>query len=1090
LERLGLGGFGEVWKAKAPGGLFKAVKIVYGCLGGADGDHNRAVRQELKSLERVKAVRHPFILSLERYDIVNGRLIIVTELADRSLWDRFRECQRQGWPGIPRDELLRYLEETAEALDLMNTEHQLQHLDIKPHNLFLLYNHIKVGDFGLVKDLAGVQAQATSGFTVTYASPETFQGLVTRFSDQYSLAIVYQELLTGQLPFAGTNPQQLMLQHVKGAPNLSPLPPGDREAVGRALAKKPEDRHPSCSDLVRALRRGGAIVPAATTAAPDPGSQKDTPARTPSATAFPLVEKPPERPEVTGDGVLFPALVIGLGGLGLGVVGQLRKTLLERYGPAGTFPHLRFLQLDTDPEAAWGATQGGTDSMLMESEVLLARLQRPAHYLKLGRERETMRSWLPMEILARLPRDQATTAGWRLLGRLAFVTNQPAIMGRLRAELEACSAPEALARAEEHTGLGLRTNRPRVYVVTSLSGGTGSGMFIDLAYEARKLLGQMGHARSEVVGLFLLPAPGRAPARAVANAFAALTELNHFAADPGPPFNRCFVLPLPEETAGAAPLAEVARRAADFLCWDLTTPLARVADQHRAEVSAPEGGMLYETFGAFWFAVPRRPLLQRVARCLGHRLVESWRAQEHLNEAIQAWVVEQLTRQDLSLERLADRLRAACASTLGQVPEALCGATVEQQTSGGPAELSRRPEAAVAALTEIKRLVGSPESTTPARLEEALNKAAHTLRAELNDQLAELALSALSAPQFRLTGTNGIVRERILDALAAAARDQKALAKQQMEQAADLQEQVLFLHTKLFQSSRWWGNRAKTAADLVEALRRYSEAGCRALMVRGVADLYEGLVSELPKYLRGVNCCQPRIAQLLQHFAEPPGRGQAHVDLGLGQYLLPGGCRTLDEAAAHLLAGLSPEELLDLNHKVQAVFGKKFQEQVHVCTAPSTFLKELEEEVYQQVAAFAEAQLSKAHAAEVYLDQHPDDAAMLADLTSAFNEAVPELAGSYLSSSRELCILAVPPGPEGKYFHAMAARALPDRKLIPGASTNDIVFYREQPHVPASALPLLGPAGQEAYRQLLAADPHTPHSRTDIVDWLAAGQRR
>ena len=118
LERLGLGGFGEVWKAKAPGGLFKAVKIVYGCLGGADGDHNRAVRQELKSLERVKAVRHPFILSLERYDIVNGRLIIVTELADRSLWDRFRECQRQGWPGIPRDELLRYLEETAEALDL------------------------------------------------------------------------------------------------------------------------------------------------------------------------------------------------------------------------------------------------------------------------------------------------------------------------------------------------------------------------------------------------------------------------------------------------------------------------------------------------------------------------------------------------------------------------------------------------------------------------------------------------------------------------------------------------------------------------------------------------------------------------------------------------------------------------------------------------------------------------------------------------------------------------------------------------------------------------------------------------------------
>ena len=73
---------------------------------------------------------------------MDGRLIIVTELANRSLWDWFRECRSQGLPGIPREELLRYLDETAEALDLMNREHQLQHLDIKPQNLFLLHNHI------------------------------------------------------------------------------------------------------------------------------------------------------------------------------------------------------------------------------------------------------------------------------------------------------------------------------------------------------------------------------------------------------------------------------------------------------------------------------------------------------------------------------------------------------------------------------------------------------------------------------------------------------------------------------------------------------------------------------------------------------------------------------------------------------------------------------------------------------------------------------------------------------------------------------------------------------------------------------------
>src|SRR5436305_10815604 len=126
IERLGGGGFGEVWKAEAPGGLFKAIKFVYGDLQTVD-DGGRA-EQELKALSRVKTVHHPFILSLERYDIVDGQLIIVMELADKNLWDRFRECKNEGLPGIPREELMRYMEESAEALDLMNTDYQLQHL--------------------------------------------------------------------------------------------------------------------------------------------------------------------------------------------------------------------------------------------------------------------------------------------------------------------------------------------------------------------------------------------------------------------------------------------------------------------------------------------------------------------------------------------------------------------------------------------------------------------------------------------------------------------------------------------------------------------------------------------------------------------------------------------------------------------------------------------------------------------------------------------------------------------------------------------------------------------------------------------------
>jgi len=226
IERLGGGGFGEVWKAEAPGGLFKAIKFVYGELDSAGGDSERA-EQELKAIKRVQTVRHPYILSLERYDIIDSQLIIVMELADKNLWDRFKECRGEGLPGIPRDELLGYLAETAEALDLMNGTYQLQHLDIKPQNLFLVHNHVKVADFGLVKDLEGMAASVTGGLTPVYAAPETFDGWVSRFSDQYSLAIVYQELLTGLRPFSGNNVRQLVLQHLQGTPNLTPLPADD-----------------------------------------------------------------------------------------------------------------------------------------------------------------------------------------------------------------------------------------------------------------------------------------------------------------------------------------------------------------------------------------------------------------------------------------------------------------------------------------------------------------------------------------------------------------------------------------------------------------------------------------------------------------------------------------------------------------------------------------------------------------------------------------------------------------------------------------------------------------------------------------------
>lgn len=254
IELLGRGGFGEVWKCEVPGGLVKAIKFV-----GGEDPSRKAKRsladQELKALQRIKMIRHPYLLSIERVEVIEDILIVVMELADQSLYKLLLQYQADGRNSFPRNLLLRWMLETAEVLDLLNFQFGLQHLDIKPHNLFLISGHIKVADFGLVNSFLDPTRTAIEhgGGTPLYCPPERIKGKVCSQSDQYSLAIVYQQLLTGTLPFFSYNPYELMTMHLSEPPDLKALSPEDRKVVARALSKDPDTRFPSCVDFVHAL---------------------------------------------------------------------------------------------------------------------------------------------------------------------------------------------------------------------------------------------------------------------------------------------------------------------------------------------------------------------------------------------------------------------------------------------------------------------------------------------------------------------------------------------------------------------------------------------------------------------------------------------------------------------------------------------------------------------------------------------------------------------------------------------------------------------------------------------------------------------
>jgi formylglycine-generating enzyme required for sulfatase activity len=253
ISRLGAGAFGEVWKAEAPGGILKAVKVIFRPI-----DHEEA-RRELDSLELIKNLRHHFLLSTHTFLPIEDRLYILMDLADCSMRDRLKACKKEGLPGIPLLELIKLLREAAEALDYLQ-EKGVQHRDVKPENILICEGVVRVGDFGLARSqrTRNLDFESAAG-TPVYMPPEAWQDKIHANSDQYSLAASYAECRFGKRVFDAEGLPKLMKAHLGQTPALEGFPEAEKTVLLKALAKDPEARYPSCIAFAEALEE--AVAP-------------------------------------------------------------------------------------------------------------------------------------------------------------------------------------------------------------------------------------------------------------------------------------------------------------------------------------------------------------------------------------------------------------------------------------------------------------------------------------------------------------------------------------------------------------------------------------------------------------------------------------------------------------------------------------------------------------------------------------------------------------------------------------------------------------------------------------------------------------
>lgn len=261
-RRLGAGGMGEIYLARHPRLPRRdALKILPAHLAADDAFRRRFIREA----DLAAGLDHPNIVNVYDRGEADGQLWIAMAFiegqdAAAALTSRPR--------GLPAADVVHIVNAVADALDHAHTR-QLLHRDVKPANIMLTRadgrpRRVLLTDFGIARPMAGDTRLTATNLTVgsyAYCSPEQLIGdQLDGRADQYSLACTAFQLLSGAPPFTSSNPAAVINQHMSTPP---PTLAGSRPefsrhvdaVLGRALAKKPEDRYGTCSEFAAALQQ-------------------------------------------------------------------------------------------------------------------------------------------------------------------------------------------------------------------------------------------------------------------------------------------------------------------------------------------------------------------------------------------------------------------------------------------------------------------------------------------------------------------------------------------------------------------------------------------------------------------------------------------------------------------------------------------------------------------------------------------------------------------------------------------------------------------------------------------------------------------
>ena len=258
MDELGRGATGVVYRAQDPAiGRTIAIKTIRLSDFTDETERERLRERLFREAQSAGMLSHPNIVTI--YDIAeeNGLAYIFMECVDGPPLEKVLNTQD---PPLRGEVALTILRQTATGLDYAHKK-GIVHRDIKPANILIHdRTHAKITDFGVAKIMS--QQMTQSGVmmgTPNYMSPEQVQGhSVDGRADQFSLAVIAYEILTGEKPFLADQLPALLFRIVREDPvspqRLNPtVGPQVETVLKKALAKSANDRYPTCLEFVDAL---------------------------------------------------------------------------------------------------------------------------------------------------------------------------------------------------------------------------------------------------------------------------------------------------------------------------------------------------------------------------------------------------------------------------------------------------------------------------------------------------------------------------------------------------------------------------------------------------------------------------------------------------------------------------------------------------------------------------------------------------------------------------------------------------------------------------------------------------------------------